>query len=154
MIHVKCRYTQSSSRRNHSRVFYVHNGDVSVRVCKKIFLRIHGISNGHLSRLLKSQELGGISKNDQHGRHEPANKTAKADTDFFKQHVESFPCYESHYSRHSNPNRKFLSPDLNITKMYELYREVCSDAAKQHVSEWVYRRIFNEDFNLAFGRYV
>ncbi len=36
-----------------------------------------------------------------------------------------------------------------MTKMYKLFKEACSDADKQPVSDWVYRRVFNEDFNLA-----
>ena len=154
VIQVKRRYTEGSSRRSHSRVYYVHNGHVSVRVCKVAFLRIHGISNGRLTRVLKGQELGGVPKCDQRGRHEPVNKTREEDIDFVKQHVESFPQYQSHYSRESNPNRKYLSPDLNLIKMYELYKKACADADRQPISDWVYRRVFNEDFNLAFGRYV
>ena len=51
-------------------------------------------------------------------------------------------------------NRKYLSPDLSIAKMYALYKQKCTPDSKQHVSDWVYRRIFNEEYNLTFGRYV
>ena len=71
-----------------------------------------------------------------------------------KEHIRSFPKYKSHYSRASNPHRQYLSPDLSITKMHVLYVDVCSTQGKHAVSEWVYRKIFNETFNLSFGRYV
>ena len=38
-----------------------------------------------------------------------------------KTHIESFPNEPSHYSRRSNPDVRYLSGDLNIRKMYELY---------------------------------
>jgi len=94
-----------------------------VRVCKKAFLRIHGISNGRLDRALRAQiKNGGSPHNDQRGRHPPANKTNEADMALIKEHIQSFPQYQSHYSRASNPHRKYLSPQLTISKMYVLYK--------------------------------
>ena len=105
--------------------------------------------------LLKPKNsMGGSPHVDQRGRHAPANKTSDVDTDFVKEHIRSFPKYKSHYSRASNPHRQYLSPDLSITKMHVLYVDVCSTQGKHAVSEWVYRKIFNETFNLSFGRYV
>ena len=91
---------------------------------------------------------------DSRGRHTPGNKTSQEDVAYVKKHIESFPAYESHYSRKSNPNRKYLSPDLSIAKMYALYKQKCTQDSKKPVSDWVYRRIFNEEYNLTFGRYV
>ena len=65
--------------------------------------------------------------------------------------MSKFPCYQSHYSRQDNPNRKYLSPDLSISKMYALYKE---EQGEQAVSEWKYRQVFNSSFNLTFGRYI
>ena len=94
-----------------------------MRVCKKAFLRIHGISNGRLDRALRAQiKNGGSPHNDQRGRHPPANKTSEADMALIKEHIQSFPQYQSHYSRASNQHRKYLSPQLTISKMYVLYK--------------------------------
>ena len=50
-------YTKrTQSRRNTTQVYYVHDGRVSVHVCEIAFLRIHGISNGRLSGVLKNAE--------------------------------------------------------------------------------------------------
>ena len=72
VIQMKHHYTEDFSHRNHPRVYYVHNSHVSVTVCNVAFLRIHGISNtyGHLTHVLKGQELGGVPKRDQRRRHE------------------------------------------------------------------------------------
>jgi hypothetical protein len=120
-------------------------------VCKVAFLRIHGVTNGRLNRALQASAEGSPHL-DQRGRHTPANKTADDDIAFVKEHIQSFPMYKSHYSRADNPNKYFLSSDLSIAKMFELYGTHCTKEEKHPVSEWVYRKVFNENFNLSFGR--
>lgn len=85
--------------------------------------------------------------------HEPANKTDQETVDSVKAHINSIPRYKSHYSRKDNPHREFLNPYLSIQKMYQLYKEKCEENT-QAVSEWKYCKIFNQNFNLSFGRYV
>ena len=149
------RYTSSgsSSRRSHSRIYYVCNGSVSSKVCKTAFLRIHGLSNGRLDRALQAQaKSGGSPHSDQRGHHEPGNKTGDADMNYVKEHINSFPKYQSHYSRSDNPNRHYLSPSLSVALMYTLYKEKCAEDGMNPVSDWVYRKVFKEEFNLSFGR--
>ena len=149
------RHYRSNSKRGNTRTYYVNNGERSVRVCKKAFLSIHGVSSGRITRILAGQvEQGGVPKLDRRGRHEPPNKTTADDLALIRQHIESFPVYVSHYSRNDNPNRHYLSPDLSVSKMYHLYKEKCTTAESRAVSEWVFRKFFNENFNLSFGRYV
>ena len=154
VLPVKHHYS-ATSRRGNTRVFYVHNGENSVRICKVASLRIHGISNGRLSRVLAGQaQEGGLPKLDKRGRKEPPNKTSEEDIQHVREHINTFPVYTSHYSRADNPDRKYLSPHLSISKMYHLYKEECTQEGRSTVvSEWIYRREFNEHFNLSFGRY-
>ena len=127
VVEIKRRYTTRGSgcRRSNSRVYYVTSGSgVSVRVCKTAFLRIHDLSAGRVDRALKAfSEAGGSPHMDKRGRHTPGNKTPEDDLHFVKEHIRSFPQYQSHYSRADNPHRQYLSPELTITKMYRLYRQ-------------------------------
>lgn len=86
--------------------------------------------------------------------HEPSNKTSQEDIAFVKASIEALSVYESHYSRADNPNRRYLSPDLSIGKMYQLYKESCTEAGQRAVSDWVFRKVFDEQYNLTFGRYA
>ena len=154
-VAIKRRYTSKgeNSRRKFSRLYYVHNGSLSVQVCKTAFLQLHGISSGRLSRVLQRQQRsGGSPPLDQRGRHEPANKSPEEGIRFIKEHISKIPRYKSHYSRSDNPNREYISPELNITKMYSMYKEECALNGISVLSEWVYRKVFNECFNLSFGR--
>ena len=122
-------------------------------MCKTAFIRILAVSNGRLDCALKAQRVNsGTPHADQRGRHEPGNKTKAESIAAVKAHIESFPQYVSHYSRVDNPHRKYLSPELTIAKMYALYQEKCTDEGREAVSEWVYRKIFGEEYNLYFGR--
>ena len=79
----------------------------------------------------------------------------------------------SHYSRKDSPQKRFLSPDLSVSKMYNLYLEAheaeilarekeivkarrenlrVPAKLKPVVTVHAYRRVFNSDFNLGFGR--
>ena len=101
VIDIAKRYTArgAASHRSSTRVYYVSNGQVSVRVWKVAFLRLHGVSNGRLNRALKAQMANaGSPRIDLRGRHVPVNKTSDADIQFLKEHIESFPMYESLFS--------------------------------------------------------
>ena len=82
------------------------------------------------------------------------NKTPTEKVELVKEHIASFPATFSHYSRAENPNQKYLSSQLSLLKMYLLYKEMCSSKSQEPVTEWVYRKVFNEEFKLSFGRFV
>lgn len=60
-------------------------------------------------------------------------------------HIESFPKYVSHYTR-SQTESKYLNSELNLSKMYRLYK-ISHDIP---VSKSSYKKIFYQDFNLRF----
>ena len=90
------------------------------------------------------------------------------------EHIKSFPARESHYSRHKNSQRLYLSPDLSIERMYEQflqihspeyihYMEIKREALINHqpldfltevkpiISKHYYHDVFVNEFNLQFG---
>ena len=81
-----------------------------------------------------------------------------------KEHIESFPRRESHYSRKENLNRIYLHEYLNIKRMWLLYlhtfepeerQKYCSDRKKEMrctVKYSFYKKVFLEEYNLAFGQ--
>jgi len=83
---------------------------------------------------------------DPRGKTNSANKTSLKNIAEIKSFIEKFPVYESHYSLHKSTNRKYLAPDLNINKLYSLY----SEQVTYPVSSFVFRKMFNEEFNLSF----
>jgi hypothetical protein len=50
------------------------------------------------------------------------------------------------------PNKRYLSPELNIIKLYQMYKEKCIEDNSEPVSEYRYRYIFNHELNFSLGR--
>lgn len=61
------------------------------------------------------------------------------------EHIESFPKYISHYTRNQT-DAKFLNSELNLCKMFELYK--CDH--ENPVSKSFYKKTFYQQFNLRF----
>lgn len=81
----------------------------------------------------------------------PSRKTKESDVSYVKEFISKFPTYQSHY-RLSPSNIKYLSPFLNIEKMYREYCLKCQFLRKKPVKIWNFRHIFNTEFNLSFAR--
>ena len=79
----------------------------------------------------------------------PANKTPDSTIENIKKHIDKFPRYRSHYTQKES-QRHYLDPRLSISTMYAMYKEECEESGEPFASEWVYRNIFNTQFNLSF----
>ena len=63
-------------------------------------------------------------------------------------HIESFHPAISHYRRKHAPLRRYLPPTLNITKMYEVFKESCMT---ETISYQGFRRILKKE-NIGFTK--
>nr|CAI5860226.1 unnamed protein product [Callosobruchus analis] len=149
-IVTKTKTTPSTSRRQFSCVFYLPLDNVRVRVCKTMFLNTLGIKKGVVDIALKKRSSVNTSFSDRRGRH--VKKVLNTEVkNGIKTHIESFPVVPSHYCR-SDSERKYLSPDLNITIMYRLYLEWCENNNLPVAKDSSYRNIFLSNYNLGFHR--
>lgn len=141
-------YTQNpDSRRQKSRVYCLLDCSGSeVKVCKEFFQNTLQVSAGRIDRVLKNKGENSTPPSDRRGKGPSANKTYPEKIAEVKNFIEKFPAYESHYALHKSTNRKYMAPDLNIIKLYTLYTEQVTNP----VSSFVFRKIFNEEFNLSF----
>lgn len=127
-----------------------------VHVCKQAFCQLHAIGKRRVEVISKKLVSGVLFSGDDRGLH---HSRPHAITDEVKaqvrEHIESFPCRESHYSRQDNLKRRYLPENLSIARMYRLYLEKyepeVSGETLPCVKEWLYRKIFNEEYNIGFG---
>ena len=131
------------------------SGD-SVQVCKKIFLTVHAVTKRRVENICAKVVSGVLFSGDGRGKHNKRpNKITGPLKDQIREHINSFPSQESHYSRSSNRKRKYLPEGLSIARMYrqylEKYEPSLSNGEKPQVKEYLYRKIFTEEFNLGFG---
>ncbi|KAJ8251689.1 hypothetical protein GJAV_G00224050 [Gymnothorax javanicus] len=140
----------NASRRTYSHTYHLITPSGVVTVCKAFFLATFVVSNGRLNRILRKQLTVGGDVPDRRGKHSHHRTLDKARLEEIKAHISSFPSFESDFTTSHQQSRRYLSPDLTVAKMYELYCEKCKEQEKEPLKEWVYRRIFVTDFNLSF----
>ncbi|CAH1106568.1 unnamed protein product [Psylliodes chrysocephalus] len=132
--------------------YFLIDGE-KIQVCRKYFLNTLDISQTFVRFALQKRQSSGMVECDKRGKQPSVNKIKDEDKNTIRQHIMSFPCEESHYSRRRTA-KKYLGSHLNISTMYKLYREQRQlenihpeDIPKQ----WIYSQIFNTEFNLAFA---
>lgn len=124
----------------------------NVRVCKNFFLKTLDVGERTIF-VTKNKQLDADSPftaDDLHGKHPPKHKLSDVALQRVKTHIESFPRIESHYCR-KRTRRRFLNPELSISKMYQLYKEHCEkNQQPDEVKFGTYSKIFNTQYNLSF----
>lgn len=151
-LHDPQKPSSNRKKRKVAREFYFKIEEKEVRVCKTFFTATLDVSNMYVDHAMKHcSSSGTYASQENRGRHTPSNKTSEEVLMKVREHITSFPVMEGHYVRKST-NRKFLPPDLNITKMQELYQEKCRTEGLKPVNNHLYRKIFNEEYNFSFHR--
>jgi len=131
-------------------------------VCKKAFASLHGIGLSTVERLVNESKNKVINPVDKRGIHyNKVNKMPVSINFQIDTHIQSFPARESHYSLKDDNSVKYLSPDLNISKMYIMYlekHEPCylvanrQDQTVQSIVKYAYfANRFSTNFNIHFS---
>ncbi|KAL4713228.1 hypothetical protein ACJJTC_013158 [Scirpophaga incertulas] len=137
-------------QRAYTKKCYFINNDVKIQVCQNFFTKTLNIGPSVVFDAVKKRNsTGNFNTVDNRGKHEPSNKTKPQIMEEVRRHIESFPCMESHYTRRDT-NKKYLAADLNIRKMYTLYKQLCQKENIEAVNELTYRRVFATEYNLSF----
>lgn len=93
----------------------------------KLFQNTYGMGRGRVDVMIKKKRCSdtGIAPKSGRGLHQPHNYNSEL-REIIMNHIKSFPAHESHYSRR-NTSCLYLSPSLNIQKMYDLYKVYCQE---------------------------
>lgn len=119
-----------------------------IRVCHQAFSKALGVGIHRLRNISKKILLNGTMPQENRGGDRVSRKSSTKKKNVM-QFIESFKCIESHYCRSATAERKYVSSDLNIRKMWRMYQ------AKQEnedlkVRECFFRNIFNTKYNIGF----
>ncbi|CAK1586434.1 unnamed protein product [Parnassius mnemosyne] len=134
------------SRRKFSYQYFFLKNEQKVKVCQKFFCDTLDISAKRIYYFYKKLHNNPLKliPTPSKGKH-IKKQTAENKIEEVIQHIKSFPTQESHFCR-ANTKRQYLEKSLSIAKMYSFYVE----STKEPVKENIYRKVFNEKFNLAF----
>ena len=122
-----------------------------IRVCKKAFARIHGISNGRIDWAQNNKTASDVPIKDRRGRYGHHNQVSQIKIRLVMKHIESFPTMTSHYSRATYPDAKYISTEVRSTRqMWDLYKDWLDEnevgELQIPVTEHYYRDIMNANF--------
>ena len=131
------------------RSYNLESGGQVHNVYKKFFTATLSIGEAYVSHAMKMKSNGRFSGVENRGKHTPHNKTEDAKLNRVREHTRSFPKVESHYIRKTS-TRQFLGPELNISRMYDLYQEKCKLNSEEPATSFIYRKVFNEEYNFSF----
>jgi hypothetical protein len=120
---------------------------VEVPVCAKAFASIYGVTRGKIEYIQKSLKSTGQSPQDARGTHKNRpRKISQQTLNKIDAHVKSFKGRTSHYSMEKT-SKIYLPEELNVTKMFNMFKEANSDVT---ISYETYRTAFKK-FNISFG---
>ena len=140
--------------------FVTSSAGQDIEICQKAFRSVHGIGKTRFEKLRKKDpEL----LTDKRGKHGNQRKIDEDVNDKVKTHISSSPSRKSHYSRRKNPDKVYISEDLNIQRMWTVYLQIhepeqyllLQRGMKANMNPSVkyasYKHIFDTEFNIGFG---
>lgn len=143
-------------RRQHSVSYHlVLTGGSDVRICLLTFCNTFGVAARRVQLCGEKILNGKMDCGDMRGgaRKNLMSRPTQWNEKIIE-HIKSFTTYESHYAWKKSPNKLFLSPDLNVSKMYRLFLAKHASeflSGKPPVSRKWYHNIFLTKFNLSFS---
>lgn len=141
------RTKSDNSRRNSSLKYFFCIEDVEVEVCKIFFLNTLSISETTVTTALK-KVANGVVEDDNRGKTRKRDEKMNHRKKELRQHILSLLQVPSHCCR-SSSNLLSLSSELTLSKMYDMYKELCNRNTTQPLSYTTYWQIF-QSMNLSF----
>lgn len=116
-------------------------------VCKKAILGILQINECRIKTALQKYWNDAVIKDNRGKLSGGRNALPLSKREEVMVHIASFPKYVSHYTR-GKTESKYLSGELCLAKLYELYKKEADSPASQSY----YEDIFRHQFNLRFKK--
>lgn len=112
--------------------------------CRQTFIDVHRISKSVIETVMKEMEAGRHLIADARGKH--LNRPRETPEDLkaiILEHINSFPKYETHYSR-ERAGQYFLSPSLTKALMFRLFLQRHPERPDYARKEKAYLAVLNE----------
>lgn len=139
--------TKKSYVRNSKRIFTRKYKLCNTSVCKEAFLITLGISQSRIDVALNKYREQASITDKRVVKSGGKNAISDEQLQQIKHFIQSLPKYTSHYCEDST-SAIFLAPNLNLTIIYDLYKE----KQENPVSFSRFKLCFYKDFNLRFKK--
>ncbi|GFO08810.1 Ws0399_0 protein [Plakobranchus ocellatus] len=152
---IKCdvarKRVENSERRGFTLKYYFYDGKGLLQVCRKFFVETLDVGRDFIYGTLEKEDpKTGLIAPERQGKHGKQRRVSEAILNSVREHIASFPVADTQKGK-SKSKRRYLDAGLSVAKMYRMYKEYCAARNIHDVaSADRYRRVFDEDFNLAF----
>lgn len=135
--------SHDQQRRSYCMEFSLPYQSKRVKICRAAFMSIFGVSPKQVRRLAELLRDGQVPTEKRGGAHHtlPAQQKKLVDS-----HIRSFTVKRSHYG---SMDIGYLDARLNISKMHSFFEQQYPDSGVKYS---FYRKFFNYNFRLRFGR--
>lgn len=136
----------NKEQRSASFSYHILVGTERKQVCFHAFLSVFSVTEKRVRRI-RNLKLLGQTPEDKRGKKVSHSLPVEVHS-LVDDHIKSFPLKETHYK---GKKTYYLSPQLNIKKMWKLYLEKHPDI-RPKVSQTFFWQYYKENFNYPFGR--
>lgn len=143
------RKRSDSDKRNYTFKYAINEGEGKRHVCLQFLAATLNVSDRTIYNIVKTASWGS-AKEDMRGKCEPSNKTKQSTIDGVIRFIKKLPAVPSHYCRQDSA-KVYLPEELkNIPNVYKIYKKEYLDQGCDVVSERIFRKVFEEKFNIGF----
>lgn len=131
--------------------FYFHVNGEKIRVCKLFFKNTLDINDRPIRTVIEKRKkiAGTLLEPDRRGKHGNHPTVSQEIRESIKQHIDSIPKIESHYTR-ANTSKTFIDGSKSIADIHQDYVAKCKEQQKQFGNYTLFYRIFTEEYNISF----
>jgi hypothetical protein len=119
-----------------------------IEVCRATFMDTFKVSKNMIEKMRHNIEAGVINVEEHRGTHLHHFQNPQALLDLINAQIQRFPKITCHYSRRIH--EEYLSPDLNVSKMYRIFCEENPNIPNLDSKENLYRKVL-QDSRLKIG---
>ncbi|EZA58416.1 hypothetical protein X777_01373 [Ooceraea biroi] len=154
VIQPKYRYIRiggTRSQRQNNNAFYFHHNNQQVRVCKLFFKNTLDINDRPIRTVLdkKNKVANVLLESDQRGRYGKQKTVDPSVREGIKQHIDSIPKIESHYTR-ANTSKLFIDGSKSIADIHKDYVAKRKEKNVPFANCVLFYRVFTEEYNISF----
>ncbi|CAH1115872.1 unnamed protein product [Psylliodes chrysocephalus] len=110
------------------------------------------INNRVIQTIIKKQkvcESGKIVEVDKRGKHNNHYQVDQAIKNEIREHIKSIPRIDSHYCR-ATTSKEYIEGSKTLSDLHRDYLKICEEKKSPAANYQMYRKIFEEEFNIAF----
>lgn len=151
MVNIKPKYqyhVHESKRRDNNAFYFTYNNN-RIRVCKSFFKATLSITDRPIRTVIEKRTESATVLTDLRGKHENHKKLEESIREGIKNHINSIPRIESHYTR-ARSSREYIEGGKSLADLHRDYVEECKTKNVSHGKYLMYHKIFNEEFNISF----